>query len=202
LVGAGGNAHFRATGQEVIVAARFENRTWGGLALRGVVAVLFGILAFARPGMTAVGLVYLFGAYVLFDGIFAIAASVDVAQLKGRWWPLLLVGIVGIVIGVIAFTNPRAMAAGLIYYIAFWAIFTGILEVAGAIRLRSVVEGEWRLAVAGLLAIAFGILVAARPGAGLLSLLWLMGAFAIIFGVLEIGLAFRLRGVQQRLAAS
>jgi uncharacterized membrane protein HdeD (DUF308 family) len=182
------------------VTGQFENRTWGGIAFRGAVAVLFGILALARPGSTVAGLVYLFGAFVFIDGVFAFAASVNVAQMHGRWWPLFLVGVAGIVIGALTFVHPAATAVGLVYYIAAWAVITGILEVAAAVRLRKVVQGEWMLAAGGLLSIAFGIMIFARPAAGLLSLVWLIGAYAIIFGALEIGLALRLRGAEQRLA--
>jgi uncharacterized membrane protein HdeD (DUF308 family) len=181
-----------------MAAQRFEGRLWGGLALRGVVAILFGVLAFSRPGTTATALVYLFGAYAFADGIFALVASAKVAQLQGRWAPMMLVGLVGLAIGILTFAKPAATAVGLVYYIALWAIVTGILEVAAAFRLRAVVQGEWMLAVAGLLSIAFGVMVAARPGAGILSLVWIIGAYAVIFGALEIGLAMRLRGAQQR----
>jgi uncharacterized membrane protein HdeD (DUF308 family) len=184
------------------VAAHFENRVWGGLALRGVIAILFGALALSRPGVTASGLVYVFGAFAFIDGVFAIAASVNVAQMHGRWGSLLLAGICGIAIGVLTYMNPAATAVGLVYYVAIWAVATGFLEVVAAFRLRKVVEGEWMLAVAGLLSIAFGIMVGARPGAGMLSLIWLIGAYAIIFGALEIGLAFRLRGAEKRLVTS
>jgi uncharacterized membrane protein HdeD (DUF308 family) len=181
-----------------VATPQFASRLWGGLALRGVVAILFGILAFSRPGGTATALVYLFGAFAIADGIFALVAAPRVAELQGRWGAMVLVGIVGIVIGVLTFMRPAATAMGLVYYIAFWAIFTGILEVAAAFRLRKVVEHEWMLAVAGLLSIAFGIIVGARPGTGMLTLVWLIGAYAIIFGVLELGLAIRLHGAQQR----
>jgi uncharacterized membrane protein HdeD (DUF308 family) len=170
--------------------------------LRGLIAILFGILALARPGTTVAALVYLFGAFVLIDGLFAIGASANVAEMRGRWWPILLVGLLGVAIGILSFVHPAVTAAGLVYYIAAWAIITGVLEVIAAFRLRKVIEGEWMLAVSGLLSIAFGILIAARPGVGLLSIIWLIGAYAIIFGVLELGLAFRLRGAGERLAIS
>jgi uncharacterized membrane protein HdeD (DUF308 family) len=179
-----------------MAAPQIDNRLWGGLFLRGVVAILFGIIAFARPGATATALVYLFGAYVFIDGIFALVASVKVAQAEGRWFPMMLVGLAGIIIGVLAFVHPAVTAVGLVYYVAIWAIVTGVLEFVGSFRLRDVVQGEWMLAVAGLLSIAFGIMVAARPGVGMLSLIWIIGAYAIIFGALELGLAFRLRSAQ------
>ncbi len=179
----------------------FDNRLWGGLALRGVVALLFGFLALARPGITAASLTYLFGAYVFIDGIFALVAAVRVAQMHGRWWGMLLVGILGLAVGVLTFLNPSAAALGLVYYIAAWAIVTGIFEIAGAFQLRQLVPGEWLLAISGALSIAFGVLVAGHPGSGLLSIIWLIGMYAIVFGVLQIGLAFRILGTQKRLQA-
>jgi uncharacterized membrane protein HdeD (DUF308 family) len=175
---------------------------WGGLVLRGVVAILFGLLTFSRPGVTATALVYLFGVFVLADGISALIAAPRIARMGGRWVLMMLIGIVGIAVGVLTFARPAATAMGLVYYIAAWALITGFLEVVAGFRLRKVVPGEWLLAVAGLLSIAFGLMVAARPGAGMLSLIWLIGAYAIIFGVLELALAFRLRGAQQRLATA
>jgi uncharacterized membrane protein HdeD (DUF308 family) len=180
----------------------FDNRIWGGLAFRGLIAIVFGILALSRPGITATGLVYLFGAYAFLDGIAAIAASVKVAQLGGRWGAMFLVGLTGIVIGVLAFAYPAATALGLIYYIAIWAVITGVLEIAGAIRLRKVIDGEWKLAVAGGLSIVFGVLIFARPHAGMLSMVWVIGVYAILFGALMLALAFRLRGAQRRLVTA
>jgi len=181
-----------------LVTAHFGNRTWGSLVVRGVLAILFGILAFARPGGTAVGLVYLFGVFAILDGIFAVVASADVAEMHGRWGALLLTGLVGIAIGILTFVRPAVTALGLVYYVAAWAVLTGALEVAAAIRLRKVVHGEWILVLAGFLSIACGVLIAARPGAGLLTLVWLVGGYALLFGVLEIGLGFRLRGSEHR----
>jgi uncharacterized membrane protein HdeD (DUF308 family) len=182
--------------------AEFDNRMWGGLTVRGLLAILFGIFALARPGITAAGLVYLFGAYAFLDGIAAIAASVNVAQLGGRWGAMFLVGLTGILIGVLAFVRPGATAAALIYYIAAWAVLTGVFEIAAAIRLRKAVEGEWKLAVAGVLSIFAGVLIAARPGAGLVSVVWVIGAYAIIFGGLMLALAFALRGAPKRLVTA
>jgi uncharacterized membrane protein HdeD (DUF308 family) len=173
----------------------------GGFALRGVIAILFGVLALSRPGATGMGLIFLFGAFAFMDGIFSLVASVRLAQLDERWWPMLVVGLVGLAAGVFAFSRPSATAVGIVYFIAAWAVITGFFELIAAFRLRKVIEGEWMLAVAGLLSIAFGLLIGARPGVGLLSLIWVIGAYAIIFGVLEIGLAARLHGGERRLAA-
>jgi uncharacterized membrane protein HdeD (DUF308 family) len=182
--------------------AGFENRTVGALALKGAIAIVFGIIALAQPRITVVGLVYLFGAYAFIDGIFAIAASANVAQMNGRWGALFLAGIIGIVVGVLAFVNPSATALGMLYYIALWAVVTGIFEIAAAIRLRKVVEGEWLLALAGAMSIAFGVVIAMRPGAGMVSIVWFLGSYAIVLGVLFIALALRLRATRQRLVTA
>jgi uncharacterized membrane protein HdeD (DUF308 family) len=174
---------------------RFESRLWLGFALRGIVAILFGVLAFARPGTTATALVYIFGAYVFLDGIFALLTAPRAAAMQGSWGAMMLVGIVGILVGVLTFAHPAATAVGLVYYVAVWAIVTGVIEVVAALRLRKVAEHEWLLAVAGLLSIAFGIFVAARPGTAMVSLVWIIGAYAIVFGALELGLAVRLHNL-------
>ena len=154
--------------------AEFDHRVWGGLAFRGFLAILFGLLALSRPGATITGLVYLFAAYALLDGIAAFAASVNVAQLGGHWGAMFLVGMTGVVIGVLSFMNPAVTALGLIYYLAAWAFITGVLEITAAIRLRNVIDGEWRLVVGGALSILFGVLIAGRPGAGMLSMIWVI----------------------------
>lgn len=180
-----------------------DNRMWGGLALRGLVAILFGLLALTRPGATVLALVYLFGAFAFMDGVFAVVASVRIArEHEGRWWPMLLIGVVGIGVGLISFLWPALTAISWIYYIAFWAVVTGVLEVVAGIRLRKVIEGEWMLIVAGVISVAFGVMVGARPAAGMLSLTWLIGAYAIVLGVLMLALAIRLRGAERHLAAT
>jgi uncharacterized membrane protein HdeD (DUF308 family) len=182
--------------------SQFDNRVWGALAVKGLLAILFGVIALTWPGRTVTGIVYVFGAFAFLDGISAIAASVNVAQLGGRWGGLLLAGIVGIVIGVLAFVHPAATALAMVYYLAVWAVLSGVFEIAAAIRLRKVVEGEWMLVAAAVLSILFGLLIASRPGAGLLSLVWVIGIYAIIFGCLELGLAFRLRGAERRMVTA
>jgi uncharacterized membrane protein HdeD (DUF308 family) len=179
-----------------------ENRIWGGIALRGVLAILFGVVTLVMPGAVGTSLIYLFGAYAIIDGVFALVASAKLVQIHERWWAMLLVGLVGIAAGVYAFARPTTSALAIVYLIAAWAIITGLLEEVAAFRLRKVVDGEWMLAVAGLVSIAFGLMLAARPGAGLIGLLWVIGAYAIIFGVLLIGLAFRLRGVDKHAATT
>ena len=169
-------------------------RNWWVLALRGVVAILFGIMAFIWPGLTLISLVLLFGAYAFLDGIFSILAAWRGRETNERWWALLMEGILGLAAGVIAFVWPGAAAVGLLYVIAAWAILTGILEIVAAIRLRQEIDNEWLLGLTGVASIIFGLLLAIWPGAGLLTLTWIIGGYAIAFGVLMLLLAFRLRG--------
>jgi uncharacterized membrane protein HdeD (DUF308 family) len=134
--------------------------------LRGVVAILLAIAAFALPGVTVAALVTLFGIYALVDGFLAIAAGIRAAELHGRWGGFLLEGILGILLGLAAILAPFALAAIFIGILAFWAILTGILEIIAAVRLRRHIAGEWLLALGGVVSILFGIVLLARPIAG------------------------------------
>jgi uncharacterized membrane protein HdeD (DUF308 family) len=169
-------------------------RNWWALVLRGLAAILFGVLAFAWPGITLFVLVLFFGAYMLVDGIFAIVAAVRAAGEEDRWWLLLIQGILGVLAGLVAIFWPGLTALALLYFIAAWAIVTGIMEIVAAIRLRREIEGEWALALSGALSVLFGVLLVVLPApAGLLSLVWLIGAYAVATGVLLLILAFRVR---------
>jgi uncharacterized membrane protein HdeD (DUF308 family) len=169
-------------------------RNWWALVLRGLAAILFGVLAFAWPGITLFVLVLFFGAYMLVDGIFAIVAAVRAAGEEDRWWLLLVQGILGVLAGLVAIFWPGLTALALLYFIAAWAIVTGIMEIVAAIRLRREIEGEWALALSGALSVLFGVLLVVLPApAGLLSLVWLIGAYAVATGVLLLILGFRVR---------
>jgi uncharacterized membrane protein HdeD (DUF308 family) len=174
------------------------SRNWWLVALRGLAAIVFGVLAFVWPAITLWALVLLFGAYMLVDGIFAIVAAVRAAGREARWWLLLIEGVLGVLAGLVAAFWPGLTALALLYFIAAWAIVSGILEIAGAIRLRREIEGEWALGLSGALSLLFGVLLVVIPApAGLLSLVWLIGAYALAFGVLLLVLAFRLRGTSE-----
>jgi uncharacterized membrane protein HdeD (DUF308 family) len=161
--------------------------------LRGIFAVIFGVLALALPGITLAALFLLFGAYAAADGILAVASGIRAARRQDRWWVLIIEGVAGIVAGLIAFFVPFAAALAFAYLFAGWALVTGALEIAAAIRLRREIEHEWLLGLTGVLSVLLGTFVAAFPGVGLVALVWTIGAYAIVFGVLMIALAFRLR---------
>ncbi len=167
---------------------------WWAVALRGVAAIVFGVLTFAWPGITLVALVLLFGAYALVEGIFNVVAAVMRRGREQPWWMLLAEGLVSIAAGLITFSWPGITALVLLYVIAFWAVVTGVLEIVAAVRLRQRIAGEMWLAVSGVLSVVFGVLVALMPGAGALAVVFWIGAYAIVFGALLLGLAFRLRG--------
>jgi uncharacterized membrane protein HdeD (DUF308 family) len=168
-------------------------RNWWVFLVRGLAAILFGILAFIWPGITLFVLVLFWGAYALVDGIFALIAAFSGQAAQQRWWVLLLEGLLGIAAGIVTFLWPGMTAIALLYLIAAWAIVGGVLEIAAAIRLRQEIEGEWLLALSGVASIIFGVLMVIWPGAGALAVVWLIAGYAIVFGVLMIALAFRLR---------
>ena len=173
----------------VIVLAR----NWWALVLRGLFDVLFGITAFAWPGITLAVLVLLYGAFALVDGVFAIAAAL-VGRPRGMpWWALLVEGVLGIAVGVITFFWPGITELALLFMIAAWAVVTGVLEIVAAIRLRKEIHGEWLLALSGILSVVFGVALVVNPGAGAWRSSWMIGTYAIVFGVLFIVLGFRLR---------
>jgi uncharacterized membrane protein HdeD (DUF308 family) len=164
---------------------------WWVVLLRGVMAILFGILAFAWPGLTLVLLVLLWGAYALVDGAFAV-----VHGLRTKWWSLVFLGLLGIAAGIVAFLWPGITAITLVWVIAIWAIAAGALQISAAIRLRKEVRGEWLWMLSGVCSVVLGVLLMLYPGSGALSVLWLIGAFAIAWGVLLAILSFKLKGMK------
>jgi uncharacterized membrane protein HdeD (DUF308 family) len=168
-------------------------RNWWLLLLRGIIAILFGVLAFALPGLTLVTLVLLYGAFALADGLIAIAVAImGGGDASARWW-LAAVGIAGVVFGILTFIWPGMTALVLLVFIATWAIVLGIFEIVGAIKLRKEIDNEWLMILNGALSILFGVVLLVWPGAGALALVWLIGLFAILFGIIYITLAFKLR---------
>lgn len=172
-------------------------RYWWTFLVRGLLAIAFGIAAFVWPGLTLWALVILFGAYMLADGITALILGFT-GRGGASWWAMALVGVLGIVAGLVAFFWPGITAVAMLAIIAASAIIRGIFEIVAAIRLRKVIDNEWLLALAGVVSILFGIALIAWPKAGLLAMVWLIGLWAVAFGILEIILAFRLRGLRER----
>ena len=170
------------------------SRYWWMIALRGLLVLLFGLAAIFWPGVTLTVLVLWIGAGFLVNGAFVLGAAIVGRDVQGRGW-LLLDGLLGIAAGVLTFLYPGITGLVLLWLVAGWAIVSGVLQIAAAVQFRKVIRGEWMLALAGALAIAFGVLLIARPGAGLVTLALLIGWFAIFDGVVLIALGFRLRGL-------
>lgn len=170
-------------------------KRWWLILLRGVVAIVFGILAFAWPGLTLLTLVLLYGAFALADGVIALAAAVTGRGTSPTWW-LVIVGILGIAAGILSFIFPGMTALVLIFLIGAWAIAHGIIEIAAAMQLRKESRNDWLLVLAGVLSVAFGFLVIAVPGAGALGLVWAIGAYSILFGILLVGFSLQVRRFQ------
>jgi len=168
-------------------------RNWWALLIRGIAAVAFGVLAFVWPGPTLVAIGILFGAYAFVDGVFSIVATVRAAEAHQRWWPFLVEGIVGLLIAAITFYDVGITLLALYFTIAAWAFLTGILEIVAAIELRKTIPGEWWLVLGGVASILFGALMVWRPLAAAQAIVWLIGAYAIVFGISMIALSFRLR---------
>lgn len=167
---------------------------WWAFVIRGIAAVLFGLLTFFMPGMALLTLVFLFGAYAIVEGAFNIAAAFQRSGPRRQpAWVLGLEGAVSVVAGVLAFVIPGITALTLLFLIAAWSIVTGVLEIVAAIRLRREIKGEWLLGLSGVLSAVFGVLLMAFPGAGALAVVIWIGAYAVVFGAVLIALGVRVR---------
>jgi uncharacterized membrane protein HdeD (DUF308 family) len=176
-------------------------RNWGWIVLRGVAAVLFGVLAFLWPGITLAALVIVWGAYALADGVLSLIAAYRVRDRGKPFWALVIVGLLGIAAGIVTFIWPGITALVLLLFIAAWAVVMGIFQIIAAIRLRKEIQNEWLLALSGILSVLFGIIMFVQPGAGALAVIWVIAAYAIVFGILLIWLGLRLRKRSERKAA-
>ena len=167
-------------------------RNWWLVLLRGICAIIFGVLTLMWPGLSLLTLVLLYGVFALFDGGLAIGAAIMGGTASRRWW-LALVGVLGIGAGAITLMWPGITGIVLLYFIAGWAIAAGVFEIVGAIRLRKEIEGEWWLIATGVLSVLFGVLILMFPGVGALGIAFAIGWFAIVYGALLVGLSLRLR---------
>src|SRR3954453_3724912 len=168
------------------------SRYWWLILLRGIAAIIFGVLAFIWPGITLVTLVLFWGAFALVDGVLALAHAIMGGNMGSRWW-LALIGIAGIAAGIVPFMWPGVTALVLLIFIATWAIVLGVFQIIGAIRLRKEIDNEWTLGLGGLLSVLFGVVMLVAPGPGALGLIWAIGSFAVVFGVLMVMAAFKLK---------
>ena len=169
------------------------SKYWWLFVMRGVAAIIFGLLAFLKPGITLETLVLFFGAYALVDGIFSLIAAFGGRDHTEHWAVLLLEGLLGIAVGVMTWRSPGITTIALLFYIAAWALVTGVLEIVAAIRLRKEIEGEGWLALSGALSILLGLILMWMPGAGALGLIYVIGSYAVAFGVALIMLGFAVR---------
>lgn len=173
-------------------------QNWWIFLLRGICAVIFGIVAFAWPGITLSALVLVFGIYAIADGVIAMAVGLSGDAIGARWGQMVLLGILSVIAGLLTFVWPNITAVALLAVIAAWAIVRGIVEIYAAIKLRPVIEHDWLLILSGICSILFGALVFARPRAGALALLWVIGAYAIVYGVILIAFSFELHSMKGR----
>jgi uncharacterized membrane protein HdeD (DUF308 family) len=171
-------------------------KNWGMFVLRGVLAIVLGVLAFTAPGPTLAAIVLVFAAYAIVDGILAVAAGV--ALPVGPRWLLIIGGVIAIAVGVYTLFNPDVTATALVYLIAAFAIVRGGSEIAAAISLRQFVQNAPLLGVSGVLSIVFGVLLFASPGSGALAVLWIVGFYALVIGGMYVYLGFRLRTFAKR----
>ena len=175
-------------------------RHWWVMLLRGLFALIFGVLTLANPGITLATLVIFFGAYVFVNGIFTLIHALrGWKHEEDRWLPL-IDGLIGVWVGIITFRNPAMTAVMLLLFIAIWSLVSGVLLIIAAVRLRKIIQGEAWLAFGGIVSILFALLLMWAPGAGALSLLWLIATYAILFGIILIAFSFKLRGLRAGLA--
>ncbi len=167
-------------------------KNWWLILLRGLAAIAFGVIAFMMPGIGIASLVILYGAYAMVDGIVALVAAFSGEAKDQRWW-LAAIGLLGLAVGVMTLMWPGVTALALLYFIAFWAIAIGVMQIVGAIRMRKEIDNEWWLGLGGLLSVLLGVVMILMPGAGALGLIWAIASFAIVYGVTLVMLSLRLR---------
>lgn len=167
-------------------------RYWWLILLRGIAAIIFGVLAFIWPGITLVTLILFWGAFTLVDGVLALVHAFMGGNIGSRWW-LALIGVAGIAAGILTFLWPGVTALVLLVFIAAWAIILGVFQIMGAIKLRKEIDNEWTLILGGIVSVLFGLIILVAPGAGALGLVWAIAAWAIVFGVLMVMAALKLK---------
>lgn len=168
-------------------------KNWWMILLKGTLLIIFGILAFLRPGITMTSLVIWFAAFMIADGVISLAAVISNWNSREDKWLLVAEGALGVLLGILIFRRPVVFEVFIAYLIGFWAIFSGISKIAMAIQLRKEMEGEGWLVLSGIMSILFGIIIFAQPMTGIATLMWIAGTFAILVGILMIFLSLKLR---------
>lgn len=173
---------------------------WTALLGRGLIAIALGLLVWLRPGISLSLFVVVFGLWALLDGLVNCWLAFE-DRPQPSWGWMLLDGLIGIAIGLLALSRPKSTAVALLFLIGIWAVARGVLEIVVAIALRKELKGEWRLFLAGLLSIVFGAIVFSRPGAGLLAVMWLVGFYAVLYGLMLVSLAFKAKNLERIVAS-
>lgn len=172
---------------------QFFSQYWWIFVMRGVFGVILGLMALFMPGVTFTTLIIFLGAYLLIDGIFSIIAAINARKHLDAWGWYLASGIFSVIVGIITFYSPFATALALLYFIAFWVIIAGLIEIIIAIRLRKEIKGEGWYILGGLITTVFGVLILINPIAGALTLTMIFGVYALIFGIMLIYLGIKLK---------
>ncbi len=172
--------------------------SWWVFALRGALALLFGVGALSYPGLTVLVLIIFFGIYALIDGVMALVMGIG----EKKWSGYMLLGLISVAAGVVAIARPGATALALLFVIGIWALVKGVTEIVAAIQIRKEVEGEWALALSGVFSVLFGLFILVRPGAGALALVWLIAIYAFALGILQLMVGFKLRRVKKEMQSA
>ncbi len=170
---------------------------WWMLVLRGLVSILFAVLAFTLPELTFTALVLMLGIFILLDGITTVILALRTRADRGEWI-VLLEGLLSVGLGLAMLFYPNVTAALFVTFVALWCLVTGVFEISTAIRLREEIDNEWMLGLAGVVSIALGILMLVNPSAGAVSIIWWIGMYALFFGLLLVALGFKLRRIYQQ----
>ncbi len=176
-----------------MVVIETPRQYWVLILIRGIIALLFGIMAIISASFTLLFLVYLFGAYVFIDGIMAIIVSFQERKSSSLWWLVLLIGIVGLIVGVLAFIHPGNVVLVIFYLVAAWLIVAGFFSIIAAFFRANGVE--WLAVIGGILSIIIGIIFFLHPTSSILSIVWLLGIFALIYGIIQIIKAFQVKAL-------
>ena len=171
-----------------------SQRLWWLVLVRGIFAVILGLYALFSPGSTVIALIIIFGFYAIFDGISAIVMAIGSRGKQRLWGWLIVEGVISVIAGIFALVLPGLSALALGFIIGFWALFLGISQIVESIMLRRSLGSVWLwLLITGVIVLIWGIFVLASPAVGLLTVLWVLGTFAILFGIFKIVMSFKIR---------